>query len=127
MPADDAVAIHHLLAEYNHLIDDGEADAWAQLFAPGGSLDTGMMPPVSGADALAEFVKNTAAVIPGGRHVISNVSVRVDGDTATGRCYLQLWVPGDGGPKLMLTGRYRDTFVKIAGEWRFATRVMTPD
>ena len=127
MSADDVVAIQNLLAEYNHCIDGGEAEAWADLFAPDGSLDTGMAAVVSGRDTFIEFVKNTNAIVPGPRHIISNVSIAVDGNNASGRCYLQLWVPSEDGPKIMLTGRYRDTFVKLDGNWRFLRRHMTAD
>lgn len=127
MSADDIVAINQLLAEYNHRIDGGEAEAWAELFADGGSLDTGMGPPVSGTAALADFVRSANQMVPGGRHVISNVSITIDGSTARGRSYLHLWAPGDGGVRVMFSGIYTDTFVKTADGWRFDKRVMKPD
>ena len=55
MSADDVLAIHKLLADYNHLIDGGEAEAWADTFADGATFDSGSMPPISGRGALVAF------------------------------------------------------------------------
>ena len=127
MPADDVLAIHKLLADYNHLIDAGEAEAWADTFAEGATFDSGSMPPISGREALVAFCHGTGQIVPGGRHVISNISVEVTGATATSRCYLQLWVPSDGVAKLVFSGRYADTLANTDRGWRFTRRTMTPD
>jgi hypothetical protein len=47
--------------------------------------------------------------------------VRVDGDRATSRCYLQAQhVVGAG--TFMFAGRYEDRFVRTAGGWRIEHR-----
>ena len=127
MSVEDVLAIHKLLADYNHLIDAGEAEAWADLFSDEATFDGGGLPPISGRAALVEFGRGVGRMIPGGRHAISNISIDVTGDTATSRCYLHLWVPGDGAPKVIMSGRYHDTLAKAGDDWRFTSRVMTPD
>jgi ketosteroid isomerase-like protein len=127
MSSDDVLAIHTLLADYNLLSDDGSADAWADLFTDDGWLDPGTMPKVGGRDALVAWARAVPQMIPGARHLVANVSVQVTGTSAIGRCYLQLWVPRDGAMSLMMSGRYRDTFVKIDGEWRIASRELSVD
>jgi ketosteroid isomerase-like protein len=127
MSADDVLAIHKLLADYNHLIDAGEGEDWADTFADGATFDPGSTPPVSGREALVAFAQATAQMVPGARHLISNISVEVTGDTATSRCYLQLWMRGDQGPFMPFSGRYADRLVRTPAGWRFAARTMTPD
>jgi len=68
-------------------------------------------------------------MMPGSRHVASNVRIQVDGDTATGAAYLQLWVADEesGGTKVMVSGVYRDTLRRDGGTWKFVTRALIPD
>jgi hypothetical protein len=54
--------------------------------------------------------------------VISNLSYRIDGDTATGGAYWQ--DIGNVGPNVgvLVAGRYVDTLRKVGGDWRIAKR-----
>ncbi len=82
LASDDILAIQKLVADYNHVVDRGDGEAFAALFVDGGSLDTGFNV-VKGTDELrgfADFVPNMA---PGARHLVSNVSIDGDGDAAT--------------------------------------------
>ena len=127
----DNLAIQKLMADYNFAIDMGDAEAFAACFAEGGSLETIGMGVTSGTDDLIEFVGVTNQMVPGGRHMVSNISI--DGDsaagTATTRAYLQMYTTagGAGSTSLMISGTYADTLTKTDGEWKFVTRVMTPD
>jgi hypothetical protein len=60
---------------------------------------------------------------PVGRHIISNIVVKIDGDKATGRAY---WTHMTSGPTGYGTvdffGHYEDAMVKVNGEWLFASR-----
>lgn len=130
LPADDLMAIYKLMADYNHLVDAGRGDDWADLFVEGGSLDTGMgMVIEGGRDALAEFAASVPTLVPGARHVVSNISIDGDGSTATGSAYLQMWATAADASqaKLVITGVYRDELRKVDGSWRFVKRVMTAD
>ena len=55
----DILAIQKLIADYNHIVDAGEGEAFARLFVDGGSLDTGFNV-VKGSDELRDF----AAFVP---------------------------------------------------------------
>ncbi|HMV76284.1 MAG TPA: nuclear transport factor 2 family protein [Microthrixaceae bacterium] len=130
LAADDIIAIEQLYAAYNHLIDGGRAEEWAALFVEEGTLDTGMGIFVEGStEARVEFAAGVPLIMPGSRHVATNVRILGDGDTATGAAYLQLWVADEatGGVKVMLSGLYQDTLRKVDGTWRFVTRKMVPD
>lgn len=127
---DDIVEINQLYARYNHLIDAGEGEAWAALFVEEGTLDTGMGFTVDGTpEARAEFAIGVPIMMPGGRHIATNVLVDGDGDSATGAAYLQLWVTdeGTGGVKVLVSGTYRDTLRRDGGVWKFVTRVLEAD
>jgi ketosteroid isomerase-like protein len=125
----DVIAIQKLYADYNHLVDAGEVDAWVALFTEDGVFDPGLLPTISGAAALAEFAAALPALIPGGRHHVSNLSISVDGDTATARSYLMLWLTNADPSKtvLMSTGIYEDELVRTPAGWRLRRRVMHPD
>lgn len=129
LPVDDIVAIEQLYARYNHLIDGGLAAEWAELFVTGGTLDTGLGILVDGTPAAREeFAAGVPLIMPGSRHVATNLRIEVDGDTAKGAAYLQLWVAdGDGGVKVMVSGVYVDTLRKEDGTWKFVTRALVPD
>lgn len=128
LPVEDVLAIQKLLADYNHAIDFGDADAFAGMFVEDGALDTGNGP-TTGRAALKDFAAALPGMVPGLRHLISNVTVDGDGDTATTKAYLQGWVTagGAGEAKLIVSGVYRDTLRREDGAWRFVTRDLTPD
>lgn len=125
----DIVEIQQLYAVYNHVIDGGRGPEWAALFVEDGTLDTGLGFAVEGTpDARAEFANGVPVMMPGSRHVATNVRIDVDGESATGSAYLQLWVADDeGGVKVLVSGVYVDTLRKESGQWRFVTRVLVPD
>ena len=128
LATDDILAIQKLVADYNHLVDAGDGDAFADLFADGGSLDTGFNV-VKGRDELRDFAAFVPNMAPGARHLVSNVSIDGDGTEATTRLYLQMWSTAGGAAesKLVISGRYEDTLRRDGGTWRFVTRTMVPD
>ncbi len=128
LPTDDVLAIQKLIADYNFAVDDGDGDAFAALFVEEGSLDSGFGV-TKGVDALREFGGTVPTMIPGPRHIATNVSIDGDGDTATARLYLQMFGTGGGSAetKLIISGRYEDTLRRENGAWRFVDRKMIPD
>jgi SnoaL-like domain len=58
------------------------------------------------------------------KHVITNVIIELDGDTATSRCYCTVFQGTDDFPlQPIAAGRYHDRFEKVGGKWRFTERV----
>jgi len=133
--ADDRAAIEDLQARYMFALDFKDADTYASTFAPDGVLDYG--PQVKGRDAIKKVIADmgkraadqAAAEEPGmwpsvGRHNISNIVIKIDGDHATGRAY---WFHySNNTPKrtaaLDSFGNYEDEMVKIDGKWYFSKR-----
>jgi ketosteroid isomerase-like protein len=128
LATDDILAIQKLIADYNHMVDAGEGDAFAALFTDDGSLDTGFNV-VKGSTELRDFAAFVPSMAPGARHMVTNVSIDGDGAEATARLYLQMWQTAGGAvdTKLVISGRYEDTLRRDDDGWRFVTRKMIPD
>ncbi|MFD0690709.1 nuclear transport factor 2 family protein [Actinomadura fibrosa] len=59
------------------------------------------------------------------RHVISTVTVALDGASAVAESYWQFYVDTDSAPRLQSMGCYRDAFRREAAGWRLARRDIT--
>lgn len=128
LSAEDQLAIAKLLADYNHAIDHGDAEAWADTFTDDAVFNSGFEE-ITGREDLVAFAAATHEMLPGGRHQLNNVSIDGDDDTATVRCYLQMWNTrgGASSTSLVISGLYDDALRKEGGRWRFSRRTMTPD
>jgi hypothetical protein len=89
------------------------------LFAEDGVMDTGSGAPIVGRSALLEAYKGmlTGDLQP----FVHNHVVELDGDRATGRCYLDLRATRDG-VSMMGSGYYEDVYVRRADGWKFRSR-----
>ena len=110
----DELAIRKVLARYCHLEDNRLFDEWAELFTEDvyGDITGG---PVQGRAAMAAFAKEHAPV--GGRRIIANVDIEVDGDEAHAVSDGVLFMPAEDGPKVSILWRYYDTFVRAGDRW----------
>lgn len=116
--AEDRDEILQLLYRYNHTIDAGDAEGWADTWTDDGVFDAGG----SVLRGRAELV-GFASGVSGMRHVVMNPLVDLDGDAAKVRAYLVLLMGGAIG----MVGVYQDEVVRTSEGWRFAARVFTPD
>ena len=132
---DDRALIEDLQARYLFAFDWGDAEGYANTFAEDGILNYGGGE-FKGRQAIRKFMEpgddrgeQRGSSTPEGerprvgRHIISNIVVKVDGDKATGRAY---WTHMTTGPTGYGTvdffGHYEDDMVKVNGEWLFARR-----
>lgn len=125
-------AIRDVLLEYGRAFDERRLEDYANLFAENGEWVGG--PTVArGPAQVLEMVRRTVAEIPtapGARnfHVMTNMMVDVDGDTATAWSRYTFYMPGpDGQPDPVVTGVYDDRLVKVGGKWKFLRRELTAD
>jgi hypothetical protein len=132
---DERSLIEDLQARYLFAFDFGDPEGYAGTFAPDGILDFGWGE-IKGRAAIASFIvdgrKRTeearAKTPPGqrpsvGRHVINNIVVKVNGNTAHGVAYWTHMTSGpDGRGTVDFFGHYEDELVKVKGEWLFARR-----
>lgn len=126
LSTDDVVAIQQLAAAYCHHMDDGDGEAVASLFVDDGVLEIVDLVQSTGHDEIAANSSVFPQVMPGGRHIVQNVWVDGDGDSATLRAYLSNVTAGDT-PTAVQTGRYNDEVVRTDDGWRFSRRTLTLD
>ena len=120
----DRIAITDLLTAYSWAIDEGQAEALAELFLPEGQFIGSDGSAIRGRDALVAFASRVHGAHPGRvRHVISNlVFVPEASDRVTVRSYVQVLLAESTGPRLLALGSYRDEVVQSDGDWLFASR-----
>ncbi|MFO7324403.1 MAG: nuclear transport factor 2 family protein [Pseudomonadota bacterium] len=128
---EDRAKIEDLQARYLFAFDWGDADGYANTFTEDGVLNFGWGE-IRGRDAIRAFIAGDGERPEPpegqrrrvGRHIISNIVVKVDGDRATGRAY---WThmttnENDGYGTVDFFGHYEDEMVKVDGEWLFSRR-----
>jgi ketosteroid isomerase-like protein len=117
---EDRDEILQLLYRYNHAIDSGDAEGWADTFTEDAVFDAfGGGEVITGREGLLAF----AASVQGIRHVVMNPLIDVSGDTAKVRAYLMFLM----GATIAGVGVYDDEVVRTPQGWRFAKRVFTAD
>ncbi len=120
--------ITNLLYRYAELMDEGRLEDVAALFADA-TIVMGGDQVVHGAapmlDQWRRFVRIHPCGTPRTRHVITNAIVEVDevaGSASCRSCYTVFQQTDSLALQPVCAGRYHDTFVRVDGAWRFATR-----
>ena len=130
----DAIAITNLLYRYAELIDAGDYEGIGEHLQHAVITTDGSDQEIRGAEAIAGMYHASTRRYDDGtplsKHVITNPIVEIadDGLNATCRSYYTvLQKAGDTPLRPIITGRYRDEFEKVDGEWRFSRRHMGID
>jgi 3-phenylpropionate/cinnamic acid dioxygenase small subunit len=127
-------AITTLLYRYAEYMDAADFDAVADLFGEAVLTNEGVDGEVRGGEAIARLYRRTNRVHDDGtlrtRHVTTNVIVDIDEDAGTASAR-SAFVVLQQTPSLHLqpvvTGRYRDRFVRREDAWQFAQRHIIVD
>ena len=125
----DVAEITALIHEYAFRLDAGDLDGVASLFE---HAELGSTRHTRRRRGTTEARTNYDGVIiyddgtPQTQHQITNVTVQVDGSSATARsAFTVLQVTGQGLHPI-LAGDYLDRFERVDGAWRFAERIFDP-
>ena len=135
--SESAIEITNLIYSYAELLDAGDLDAVAELFAHGRICGVENGPPAtvfSGKAGVRRMHDMATRIYEDGtpktKHNTSNVALRIDEAQGTARSTSYYCVT-QATPALPLqvivTGHYKDTFQRLGGTWWFDTRTMFVD
>jgi 3-phenylpropionate/cinnamic acid dioxygenase small subunit len=121
----DRLDIAEVLARYCDALDQRRWELLAAVFAADASADYGSVGTPTGVEAIASAIRNTIENLDATQHLIGNVQVQVQGDTATAQCYLisqHVRAGQPGGEEYLLGGRYVDELARTPDGWRITFR-----
>ena len=117
----DELALNKLMARYVDAANRRDGAAWSSTWAEDGRwLLMGME--ITGRENILGLWQQVlegfefAILMPASGHF------DIDGDTATGHWYLQEFTRDLQGEALAALSRYNDSYVKVNGQWLFASR-----
>jgi hypothetical protein len=129
--SEDRAAIEDLQARYLFAMDFGDPDLYVKLFTEDGVLDIGNGE-IRGRKAIHDVIAkmpNSRTTENGlrpasGRHNISNIVLKVNGNKATGRAYWFHYSNNNPERRGVFDGygHYEDELVKVNGQWLFTKR-----
>jgi 3-phenylpropionate/cinnamic acid dioxygenase small subunit len=135
--SDSAVEITNLIYRYAELLDAGDLDAVAGLFAHGRicGVENGPRETVfTGTAAVRQMYEMAIRIYEDGtpktRHHTSNVQLYIDDAAGTARStsyYCVTQATSKLPLQVIVTGHYKDTFHRLNGTWWFDTRTMFVD
>jgi ketosteroid isomerase-like protein len=123
---EDERAIARLIASYGPLVDAGEAEAVASLWAPDGSYDVGdwVMSSRAEVDAMVKSDAHQGLMARGCCHFFGPPVVTVDGDTAQAVCQSTVLVRREaGGYQVMRAGVHLIRLRRAEHGWQIVSRV----
>ena len=116
----DLEAIRNLARRYAHCVWQRDALGAADLFTEDAVMDTGDRAALVGrATILETYLQMFDASVF--RPFVHNHVIDLDGDRATGTCYLDLHAIIDG-KRMRGMGYYEDVYVRTADGWKFQRR-----
>jgi hypothetical protein len=123
--AQDKDAIREILAEYCFRLDDGRFSEMAALFTESGTWDTAFGR-ATGRAAIADLARGirerAGEQRPRAVHLVTNVSIVLDGENARVRSNWTVVQNSPEGPKIGSGGAYQDELIKVQGQWLFRYR-----
>ena len=132
---EDREAIRTLLEHYIELNESRNWRAYSQLFADNGELVMSTQTLV-GPEAIFSLLDANFGgdkVGPGhflyhASHLLTNVRIAVNGDSASALSNWSLLVPDDAGHAVVYqAGKYQDSLVRVNGVWKFQQRRIITD
>jgi uncharacterized protein (TIGR02246 family) len=117
-------AIRELMATYAQALDACRFADVAACFAPDGEWTTDYGA-ARGPAEIEAFIRGIVPVNgegPQRKHYITNIIIKVDGDTASAVSDYLIVREADPGLIPVMGGTYRDKFVKTAAGWRFSRK-----
>jgi len=119
----DKEAIREMMNEWFYLVDDSNAvEALDRFTTEDVTFDGGSL---GKADSKEEWIEMTKVIFKEEllftRHLVSNEIIRIEGDKATGRWYLNCPTINGNDEALWIHGTYHIDFRKVNGEWKVSS------
>lgn len=118
---EDENALRNLMARYVDAVNRYDGDAWIATWAEDGCWNL-MGSPVTGRDAIRALWEQMMASFEFAIMFPNSSLFEIDGDSASGHWYLHEYGRDHDGKATTILSRYRDTYVKVDGEWLYASR-----
>ncbi len=126
--------IEKLILVYADLVDAGDFEGVARLFADGSIRAPSLPEAARGRDAVLGMYERTVRRYDDGtphtKHVPTNLVIDVDAKAgaAPARSHFTVFQALPDFPlQAILAGRYRDRFARVDGRWHFAEREIVPE
>jgi ketosteroid isomerase-like protein len=121
----DRLDITDVLYKYASAIDSFDSEGVRSTLADDIEARYGNLDPVSGGDALAEWIAGATSTIVWQHHMLTVYHVNVDGDTATALSYLTSYQVFDAQPDVAktLVARYHDELRRTPSGWKISKRI----
>ncbi|MCJ2178747.1 nuclear transport factor 2 family protein [Novosphingobium album (ex Hu et al. 2023)] len=121
--------INDAVQRYMRGLDRLDADLQRSAFHRDAVIDCGLMK--GGVDEFVTFAQGLLAGMDATHHLLGQVRIELNGETALGECYFQAWHrtvgEDDGVRDLFIAGRYVDEYACRDGEWRISARTLVTD
>lgn len=117
----DEREIRNLVARYAYAIESGDVEGWSRTWADEGEWDV-LGVTNRGREAVVKHLEKLLGGLDFVVQIASGGVLEVGSDTATGRWAVTEHGRFAGGAPLFTLGVYRDNYVRVEGEWRFARR-----
>lgn len=121
---DDRADIADVLIRYATGIDAKDWPLFRSCFTDDVHADYGATGVWDGVDAITTWMAETHAPMPVTNHMITNIAITVDGDTATATSYVHvvLVINAERTQYVDAVGSYRDALVRTPDGWRIRER-----
>lgn len=119
----DRAEIVDVILLYCQALDTADFDALDDVFTPDATAD--LVEEVTGREAIKARIRRTIEPLDRTQHLVGNHRIELNGDRATCSSYLQaqhVRRSAEGGPHLIVAGRYDDVLVRTVDGWRIVHR-----
>lgn len=123
----DKQDIAEVCYRYGVAVDNRDWALLSSCFLPDANAFYEGLPACHGYQAIEDTCNRALSPLSGSQHLIGNVLVQLDGDTATAQCYVQaqhVKLGTEGGDLFVFAGRYRDTLVRTPAGWKITERFL---